>query len=309
MMSHYKLLWLIISLISLLLNACGTPGAIPPTATPLLPCQPTEKWKLIWQDEFNYAGFPDPSKWGYEVGYVRNNELQYFTKAKLENARVENGMLIIEARRDFYDGHEYTSASLYTKNHVLYGRIEVMAKLPTGRGMWPAIWTLGSNIKQVRWPTSGEIDIMENVGYEPDKIHVNVHTKAYNHVLGTNKGAATTIPLPYEEFHIYAIEWFEDRIDFYVDDTKVYTFENERTGQEAWPFDQPQYLIINAAVGGKWGGKYGVNQAIFPQRFYIDYVRIYEFCTEGAGAAMRLPRIPDRGNMSNSPSLQLMENP
>ena len=276
MMSYHKLLWLILSLMPLLLNGCDTPDANPPTPIPILTCESTGKWKLAWQDEFNYTGFPDPSKWAYEIGYIRNNELQYYTETRRENARVENGMLIIEARRDFYDEHEYTSASLYSKDNILYGRVEVRAKIPTGRGMWPAIWLLGSNINQVGWPTSGEIDIMENVGYEPDTIYMTLHTEAYNHVLGTQKGAAITLPAPYKRFHIYAIEWFADKIDLYIDDRKVYTFENEGTGVAAWPFDQPHYLIINAAIGGAWGGEHGVDQTIFPQQYYIDYVRVYQ---------------------------------
>ena len=160
-----------------------------------------KKWELVWADEFNGKGLPDQSKWDYEVGFIRNREKQYYTKARLENARVENGMLIIESRKEKYEKGDYTSASLHTRYKAkwLYGRIEVRAKLPTGRGMWPAIWMLGANYGKVRWPACGEIDIMENVGFNPDMIHANVHTKAYNHVKRTNKGSKIEAEKPYEQ--------------------------------------------------------------------------------------------------------------
>ena len=252
------------------------------------------EWKLVWSDEFNTPGVPDPAKWDYEEGFVRNREAQYYTRARPENARVENGVLIIEARRErfpnaaYQEGStdwrrrspqaRYTSASLITEGKAAwrYGRIEVRAKLPMGRGTWPAIWMLGGNRKQVGWPKCGEIDIMENVGFDPDLIHANIHTESYNHVRKTNKGNRLTIPRPYDSFHVYAIEWFEDRMDFFVDDRKYFTFVNEKTGVDAWPFDQPFYLILNVAIGGSWGGQKGIDDSIFPQRMEVDYVRVYE---------------------------------
>ena len=235
-------------------------------------------WRWVWGDEFDYRGLPDPARWDYEVGYIRNQELQYYTQAREENAHVADGHLVITARQDDYQGHRYTSASLHTKGKAswIYGRIEVSARLPTGVGMWPAIWMLGTNIDQVGWPRCGEIDIMENVGFDPHRIHVNVHTEAYNHVLGTNKGTSLYLREPYADFHVYAIEWFPDRIDFFVDDQRVFTYENEGMGDAVWPFDRPLYLILNAAVGGMWGGQYGVDDTIFPQDYVIDYVRVYE---------------------------------
>ncbi len=251
-------------------------------------------WRLVWSDEFNTAGAPDPAKWGYEEGFVRNREAQYFTRARLENARVAGGLLIIEARREpfpnaaYQEGSKdwrrrsphaaYTSASLVTEGKAAwrYGRIEVRAKLPTGRGTWPAIWMLGGNRKEAGWPKCGEIDIMENVGFDPDVIHANIHTESYNHVRNTHKGARLTIPRPYDSFHVYALEWFEDRMDFFVDDQMYFTFVNEKTGVDAWPFDQPFYLILNVAIGGSWGGQKGIDDAIFPQRMEVDYVRVYQ---------------------------------
>ncbi|MGI6456431.1 MAG: glycoside hydrolase family 16 protein [bacterium] len=241
------------------------------------------EWELVWSDEFEYTGLPDPEKWGYEKGYVRNREKQYYTVERMENARVENGMLIIESHKEelpIADGKtaEYTSASVTTRNKAewKYGRIEVRAKLPTGRGTWPAIWMLGSNIRLVGWPRCGEIDIMENVGFAPDVIHANIHTDKYNHVDGTGKGNHITIPEPYADFHVYAVEWFEDHMDFFVDDQKYFTFRNENTGVEAWPFDQEFYLILNTAIGGTWGGQKGIDDSIFPQQYQIDYVRVYQ---------------------------------
>lgn len=254
-----------------------TPTPRPSPTTPT-PTNPAVEWKLVWADEFDGEGLPDPQKWDYEEGMLRNNEAQYYTRARLENARLEGGNLVIEARREDYQGAQYTSASLITRRKAewTYGRIEVRAQLPTGRGTWPAIWMLGVNIDQVGWPTCGEIDIMENVGFDPDRIHANIHTQAYNHVLKTNKGNSLLVERPYASFHIYAVEWFPDHLDFYVDDQKYFTFWNENTGVAAWPFDQPFYLILNLAIGGAWGGMQGIDDTIFPQRYLIDYVRVYQ---------------------------------
>ncbi|MEK7993746.1 MAG: DUF3472 domain-containing protein [Planctomycetota bacterium] len=237
-----------------------------------------DKWELVWADEFNYEGLADPSKWDYETGFVRNREKQYYTKARPENARVENGTLIIESRKEEYEKGQYTSASLHTwrKAEWLYGRIEVRAKLPTGRGMWPAIWMLGTNRDKVGWPACGEIDIMENVGFDPNTICANIHTKAYNHVKGTNKGSKITCEKPAERYYVYAIEWHEGRIDFFLDDEKYFTFTNEGTGNDVWPYDKPHYLILNAAIGGSWGGQKGIDDTIFPQKYCIDYVRVFK---------------------------------
>jgi beta-glucanase (GH16 family) len=237
-----------------------------------------DQWDLVWADEFNYEGLADPNKWDYESGLIRNREKQYYTKARPENARVENGTLIIESRKEEYEKGQYTSASLHTwrKAEWLYGRIEVRAKLPTGRGMWPAIWMLGTNRDKVGWPACGEIDIMENVGFDPNTICANIHTKAYNHVKGTNKGSKITCEKPSEQYHVYAIEWYEDRMDFLLDDEKYFTFTNEGTGNDVWPYDKPHYLILNAAIGGSWGGQKGIDDAIFPQKYCIDYVRVFK---------------------------------
>ena len=255
------------------------------------------QWKLVWSDEFDKPGLPDPAKWGYESGFIRNNEQQFYTRERKENARVEGGMLIIEARKERFrtpdlnlaandqkrgarsrEFAEYTSASLTTRGKVswTYGRIEVRAKLPSGRGTWPAIWTLGTNSRQVGWPACGEIDIMEFVGLEPGIIHANIHTRKYNHFQKNGKGSQITIADASEAFHVYALEWDAGRLDFFVDDHKYFTYRNEGSGPDAWPFDHDQYLILNLAIGGAWGGANGIDDNNFPQRYYIDYVRVYQ---------------------------------
>jgi beta-glucanase (GH16 family) len=257
-------------------------------------CAGAADWKLVWSDEFDRPGAPDPSKWTYEEGFIRNREMQYYTKGRLENARVENGVLIIEARKEKYPNRSYvagsarpdqkaaeaevTSASLTTEGKASWKHVkaEVRAKLPTGRGTWPAIWMLGVNRKEVGWPACGEIDIMENVGFDPDVIHANIHTTKYNHAKKTNKGDKITVPKPWAEFHVYAVEWTPEQMDFFVDGKKYFTYANEKTGVDAWPFDLPHYLILNVAIGGTWGGRKGVDDTIFPQRMEVDYVRVYE---------------------------------
>ncbi|HKY27444.1 MAG TPA: glycoside hydrolase family 16 protein [Pyrinomonadaceae bacterium] len=251
------------------------------------------EWRVVWADEFDYNGLPDQTKWGYDVGGHGwgNKELQYYTERRKENARVENGHLIIEARRDGgqarRDGqdHEYTSARLVTKGKGdwTYGRFEVRAKLPSGRGTWPAIWMLPTSKSYGKdyWPDNGEIDIMEHVGFDPDVVHASVHTKAYHHSIGTQKTAKIDVPTARSEFNVYAVEWTPDEIRGYVNDKHYFTFKNERLNNPAsdykqWPFDKPFHLILNIAVGGMWGGTKGVDAAIWPQRMVVDYVRVYQ---------------------------------
>jgi beta-glucanase (GH16 family) len=250
------------------LPACGgTPSPQTPTAT---------SGALVWQDEFDIPGLPQAGRWDYEVGLVRNNERQYYTRDRPPNARVEDGMLILEAHRERYQNADYTSASLTSRSSWTYGRIEVRAKLPRGRGTWPAIWMLGANIRDVGWPTCGEIDIMEHVGFDPGRIHANIHTKAYNHVQGTNKGNSRLISGPDEEFHLYSAVWTPERMDVFVDGQRYFTFAKEPGGDAVWPFDKPHYLILNLAVGGSWGGQQGIDDSAFPARFVIDYVRVFD---------------------------------
>ncbi len=263
-------------------TACGgsNSAAAPPSPTPAAsvptPTPSGGPWTLVFSDEFETPGALDPSKWGYEIGSIRNNEAQYYT-SRSENVRVEGGSLVIEARKEPYQGYAYTSASVNTKKRFefTYGRVEVRAKLPTGTGTWPAIWMLGANIDQVGWPACGEIDIMENVGFDPLKIYGTIHTLAGSGASG--KGSNVTVANPWDDFHRYAMEWYEDRIDIFFDDQKYFTYRNDGSGaRSGWPFDSPQYLLLNLAIGGSWGGQKGIDDSLFPHRYLIDYVHIYK---------------------------------
>ena len=222
--------------------------------------------------------------------------MQYYTRERLENVRVENGMLVIEGRIESMDNPDYkpgsshwreqrktahyTSGSINTNGKVdfLYGRIEMRAQLPQGRGVWPAFWALGTNRSEKGWPLCGEIDIMEYVGKEPHTIHANIHhadpnitDRVQHRWVPTGK---IEINEPYNNFHIYAIEWDEEKIDFFVDDTLYATFNIEDAGPGAEnPFRKPHYLLVNLALGGHWGGE--IDESFLPQKYIVDYVRAY----------------------------------
>ena len=203
------------------------------------------EWKLVWSDEFDGKGHPDPKKWGYESGFVRNKEQQYYTTKRLKNARLENGHLVIEVR----------------------------AKVPQGPGVWPAIWTLGDNIDTVGWPRCGEIDILEFVGKDPQHIHVNTHFhRDGKHSSDHKKRKGNE---PWKDFHTYSIEWDADWIHFAYDDVRYHSFRVSKGDTEKGnPFHKKHYLILNLALGGNWGGK--IDDSIFPSRYLIDYVRVYQ---------------------------------
>lgn len=235
-----------------------------------------EQWELAWSDEFDYSGAPADSLWGYETGYVRNNELQKYTNLPA-NVRVEDGVCVIECRME--EDSTITSAAIITKGKkdIRYGRVEVRAKIPSALGTWPAIWLLGNNISEVGWPACGELDIMEHVGYDPAIIHANVHTKAYNHVKGNGKGNSINAGEPWQDFHVYAMNWYEGHLDFFYDDSLYLTYENDLLDDpDTWPFNEPHYLLINLAFGGGWGGSQGVDMTALPVKFLVDYVRVYE---------------------------------
>ena len=256
-------------------------------------------YSLVWSDEFNYKGKPDKTKWNNAIGFIANQEEQYYTDS-LKNARVEEGTLIIEAHKETitnkdYNNPEllkkswmkyaaeckiakYTSARLTTKDVAAwkYGRIEVRAKLPQGVGMWPAIWMLGENKEQVGWPESGEIDIMEYVGHNKDSIFGTIHTKAYNHNKNTEKSKSTFIDNPHDNYNVFALEWTPQKMEFLLNDVVYNQIENENKTTAEWPFDQKFYLILNVAVGGMLGGQKGIDDSIFPQRMTIDYVRVFQ---------------------------------
>lgn len=247
------------------------------------------EWQIVWSDEFDYSGTPDASRWSFDTQGNEwnwgNDEAQNYTPEGNRNAWVENGNLVIEARKESYywpADHEtknYTSARLITKNKGdwKYGKFEVRALLPTGNGVWPAIWMLPTDEVYGGWPNSGELDIMENVGFDPLKIHCNIHTGAYNHKNNTNKGNTIQTSAPYENWHVYSLEWYEDNVSFYLDDNLVFSFDKEADNNPAvWPFDQRFHLLLNIAIGGGWGGQEGIYDHIFPQKMLVDYVRVYE---------------------------------
>lgn len=240
-----------------------------------------DKDSLRFSDEFNYEGKPSPKYWSYDIGGNGwgNQELQFYTDS-LKNAHVSNGTLKITAINEFVGNNQYSSARLVTKGNVdfTYGRIEVKAKLPRGLGTWPAIWMLASQTEYgtAYWPDNGEIDIMEHVGFDQNNVHANIHTKAFNHSIGTNKGATIIVDSASKDFHVYACEWLPNSLTFYVDNKEYFKFLNSTSyGWEQWPFNRQFHLLLNIAVGGTWGGQKGVDSSVFPQTMEIDYVRVY----------------------------------
>jgi beta-glucanase (GH16 family) len=232
----------------------------------------------VWEDNFNSGTAADPSKWFFETGGNGwgNNELQYYTSGN--NSTVSGGYLTITAKKENVSGREYTSSRMITrgKGDWLYGRFEVRAKLPKGRGTWPAIWMLSSDNEYGTWPSSGEIDIMEHVGYDVNNIHSSIHTSAYNHIRNTQKTANSIVPDATDSFHVYRVDWTPYAVRSYIDGVKYFEFINEGKGFTVWPFDKKQFLILNIAIGGNWGGVQGVDNSIFPASMQVDYVRVYK---------------------------------
>ena len=257
--------------------------------------QKEDAYQLVWADEFDYNGLPDSTKWIFEFGDGcpelcgwGNNEAQYYSKERLDNARVKDGALIIEARKDDYKTREYSSAKIMSKGigDWQYGKFLIKAKLPEGRGTWPAIWMLPTLDRPLDWPLDGEIDIMEHVGYDQGTVHGTIHTEAYNGMIGTQKSGQVQIPDASEEFHEYGVEWTEDKLVWTLDGEPYFELENPGKTAEEWPFNEnPYHLILNLAVGGKWGGKEGIDPEIWPQALEIDYVRVYQ--KKGVGLAPR----------------------
>lgn len=232
--------------------------------------------KVVWADEFDYSGAPDPAKWDYDAADSGkyNEELQIYTRNR-ENSSVKNGMLTISARKDAKG--QWTSARLYTRGKAdwTYGYIEVRAKIPQGKGTWPAIWMMPTRDNYGPWPASGEIDLMEHVGFEQDKIHTSAHTGDYNHRKNSHKTRSANVPNVTTGFHTYAIEWTDKGIFWYVDSEPFYFFPREQGGSGVWPFDKPFYLILNVAMGGTWGGMRGMDPKLDRADMTVDYVRVY----------------------------------
>lgn len=241
-----------------------------------------DDYELVWSEEFDYEGAPDSDNWVMETGGAGwgNNELQYYT-SRLDNASVADGQLTITAKLEDYSGRNYTSARMITRGKASwkYGRFEIRAALPEGRGTWPAIWMMPQYSRYGGWPKSGEIDIMEHVGYDMNNVVSSIHTEDFVHSLGTQKGASLRIE-DVTVMHTYTLDWTPEEMTMRVDGTKIFTYKptNYRMcpGYDIWPFDQEFFLILNIAVGGNWGGVQGVDDTIFPQTMSVDYIRVYQ---------------------------------
>jgi beta-glucanase (GH16 family) len=252
-------------------------------------------WELVWSDEFDGEEL-NAERWSPNIWPARkvNDEDQAYTSRE-KNIRLEDGMLIIEAHKEDYEGAAYTSGRVHSsgKGDFLYGRFEVRAKLPYGKGSWPAIWMLPSDPYKYSttceegedwqgsstcdaWPNSGEIDIMEHVGYQMGHIHGTVHNEAYYWAKWEQRKGRILVDDVDEAFHVYSLEWSPERIDIFVDDSHYFTYVNEGSGWNVWPYDEPFHLILNIAVGGMWGRSGGgIDDSIFPQRMLVDYARVY----------------------------------
>ncbi len=242
-------------------------------------------YRLVWEDNFTGKQI-DPKKWVFQTGDGcpdvcgwGNNERQYYTD-KAENARIENGHLIIEARKEKTGSRSYSSAKLVTKNKAdwQHGRIEIRARLPYGRGTWPAFWMLPTvEDRKMKWPYDGEIDIMEHVGFNQGMIYGTIHTGKYNHMIGTHRTDSLFVGDTEKNFHVYALEWTHDSMSWYVDNRLYNKLDRNGEDENAWPFNQFRYhLILNLAVGGNWGGKMGIDDSIWPQRIEVDYIKYYK---------------------------------
>jgi beta-glucanase (GH16 family) len=230
-----------------------------------------QDYRLVWSDEFNYKGLPDTNKWGNEVGFIRNNELQYYTRQRIENSVVKDGKLLIIGRKEKFKDANYTSASLVTdkKFSWTYGKVEAMIKLPVGQGIWPAFWMLGQSIHEIGWPKCGEIDIMEHINNETIA-HGTLHWHNEKHV---QSGA--TIQCDVTKYHLYTVEWDKDAIKWFLDGTKYHEVEVKDGVNSTEEFHKPHYIILNLAIGGAWPKDPDATSQ-FPDTMYVDYVRVYQ---------------------------------
>ena len=249
----------------------------------------SENWELLWSDEFNDDEL-DLTKWNklnWKPGWV-NNELQAYTDRDT-NIFLENGHLVLQGNIEpGYSGTDYVGNNYvadYTSGRVntddkfstTYGRFDIKAKLPAGKGSWPAIWMLGESISSIGWPQCGEIDIMEHVGYDLGLVHGSIHTQDYNHMYGTQKSGSKYVDDVTDAFHVYSLEWSPFYLRYLIDNEPFFFVYNDSNGDFGkWPFNDPHYLILNLAIGGDWGGVQGVSASAFPMKMYIDYVRVYK---------------------------------
>jgi beta-glucanase (GH16 family) len=262
-------------------------------------------YTLVWSDEFDTDGAPNSANWGYDLGASGwgNNEVQNYTNS-LDNARVENGILTIEAKKT---GTQWSSARLISagKRTFTYGRIEFRAKLPVGSGTWPALWMLGSNIQSTPWPACGEIDIMEHVGKNHGQVHSSLHSSSsYGATVNTG---ITSVQNVSTDFHIYRLDWTADSMKFFVDGNLFYTYAPQTKNDQNWPFNKPFFIIMNIAMGGNWGSdpqyetnglKNGIDPALTSAKMEIDYVRVYQSATKPAISGDKVVNVSDTTNFS-----------
>ncbi|MCR8561460.1 glycoside hydrolase family 16 protein [Mucilaginibacter sp. BJC16-A38] len=279
-----KINFLIIPVLVLGFFACSKKQAVLPPFVPLK-TEPKvysfDTTSVAWGDDFSTDGAPDPGKWTYDTGGSGwgNHELEYYTSTT-NNANISGGILSITAKKESMGGMNYTSARMVSKTPatLLYGRIEVKAKLPAGVGTWPAIWMLPNDYAYGNWPNSGEVDIMEMVGFDPNVVHFSIHDQT--NFGGNSKSGMMTIPTASTDYHIYRADWTPDGIKGYYDGVLVYSFANGGTGSATWPFDKPFHILLNLAIGGDWGGTKGVDDTIFPVAMQVDYVHYYNMVTK-----------------------------
>jgi beta-glucanase (GH16 family) len=236
------------------------------------------KYQLVWQDEFDGTQI-DTSSWGFQTGGggFGNNELEYYTD-RPENASVSNGHLVITARKEDYNGRQYTSARMITKDKrsFLYGRFDIRAKLPKGQGIWPALWMLGQNVDEVGWPKCGEIDIMELLGHAPDTVYGTLHWGAgeSEHRSQGDRFALKAGNFS-DDFHVFSLLWEKGSLQILVDDHPCFSMTRQQFATDNYPFDKPQYFLFNIAVGGDWPGSPDT-ATVFPQQMLVDYIRVFQ---------------------------------
>ncbi len=291
---HKSLLITLLTSASLMSGCISHPKDSQPAALPAAP-----QWTLAWQEEFEQAGLPNDQSWQYEVGFIRNSELQYYTHADLDNCFIRDGKLNLVAKHETITNPDYapqakhktprytretaavTSASINTLDKVAfgYGKIEIRAKLPQGQGVWPALWMMGINCAQRNWPDCGEIDIMEFVWGTPKTIYGTCHWKRNqplpNGSIHTSTGGTITCNTLKDQWHLYTIIRTPEKIDFFFDNQKYYTFDCSKANRPdgSNPFREPMYLLINLAIGGAWGG--ALDPKTLPATYQVDYVRYY----------------------------------
>lgn len=263
-----------------------------------------QKYVKVWSDEFNSPGLPDSTKWDFlnQKGY--NDELEYYTTREAKNAWIEDTSLIIELRKEPYLTANYTSAMLVSKykGDWLYGKFEIRAKVPTGKGSWPALWMMPTNSEYGGWPKSGEIDIMEYVGWDVSRLHYNIHYEGTNGTGHQSSGAKIVTIEPFKKFITYTLIWTPDKIEWYQDNVLAHSYSKISDDPRVWPFNKMFYMILNLAYGG-WGGQQGIDDTKLPHKFYIDYVRVYQL-QESTGPFFLNIEPANGGKVEVSPSME-----